>query len=360
MASTDKTTADKTTADKTGTDKTPAETARQSDAAEPNQRLADEQTLNQTNSPDGAQADQPTDQQTDADDLTTPSCSTEANDEISRPKRWKEVILRGVAATQKCWKDVNTPHPESGAAEPDHVQADQSTNQLVDANDFTILSCLTEANAEIVRLNEIIRLKDEIIRLNDEIVRMKATPSPSELEDRLTEANAEIGRLKNTALSSSELENRLTEANAEIVRMEGINQQARADVENIQRRSQKEIDKAHKYAIEGFAQELLGVRDSLDRASAVELDESAGEAVRQMKEGLGLTLKQLDSAMAKFAVVEVEAALGIRFDPERHQAISTASSDDVGTDHIVSVAQKGFLLKDRLLRPAMVVVATKE
>ena len=134
---------------------------------------------------------------------------------------------------------------------------------------------------------------------------------------------------------------------------------ARAEVENIRRRSRNEVVAAHKYAIEGFAQELLGVKDSLDRASTVELDESAGEAVRQMKEGLGLTLKQLDIAMAKFAVVEVEAAPGIRFDPERHQAISTAHSDEVGADHIVTVVQKGFLLKERLLRPAMVVVATK-
>ena len=243
MATTDKTTADKTTADKTGTDKTPAETARQSEAAEPDQRLADEQTLNQTNSPDGAQADQATDQQADQ-------------------------------------------------------QSDQQPDQQTDADDLTALS-------------------------------------PRELIDRLTEANAENTRMKDSVL------------------------RARAEVENIRRRSRNEVVAAHKYAIEGFAQELLGVKDSLDRASTVELDESAGEAVRQMKEGLGLTLKQLDIAMAKFAVVEVEAAPGIRFDPERHQAISTAHSDEVGADHIVTVVQKGFLLKERLLRPAMVVVATK-
>ena len=115
---------------------------------------------------------------------------------------------------------------------------------------------------------------------------------------------------------------------------------------------------ARKYAIEGFAQELLGVRDSLDRASSVAFDEGAGEAVEKMKEGLGLTLKQLDIAMARFAVVEVEAGPGVRFDPERHQAISTTPSAEIEADHIVSVVQKGFLLKERLLRPAMVVVAS--
>ncbi|MGR3984929.1 MAG: nucleotide exchange factor GrpE [Gammaproteobacteria bacterium] len=134
---------------------------------------------------------------------------------------------------------------------------------------------------------------------------------------------------------------------------------ARAEVENVRRRSQNEIVAARKFAIEGFARELLGVRDSLERAASVALDEGASEPVGQMKEGLGLTLKQFDLALARFAVVEVEAAPGTRFDPECHQAISTAASDEFEADHIVSVVQKGFLLKERLLRPAMVIVAQK-
>ncbi len=159
------------------------------------------------------------------------------------------------------------------------------------------------------------------------------------------------------ALPAEELLARLNEANAENAQMKDGQLRARAEIENIRRRSQNEIVAARKYAIEGFAQELLGVRDSLDRASSVALDEGAGEAVEKMKEGLGLTLKQLDIAMARFAVVEVEAGPGVRFDPERHQAISTTPSAEIEADHIVSVVQKGFLLKERLLRPAMVVVA---
>lgn len=161
------------------------------------------------------------------------------------------------------------------------------------------------------------------------------------------------------ALSPRELIEHLNEANAETARMKDRLLRARAEVENIRRRSQNEIVVARKFAIEGFAQELLGVKDSLDRASSVELDEGAGEAVQQMKEGLGLTLKQLDIAMARFAVAEVEAGPGIRFDPERHQALSTVPSGDIAAGHIVTVVQKGFLLKERLLRPAMVVVAAK-
>ena len=162
------------------------------------------------------------------------------------------------------------------------------------------------------------------------------------------------------ALSPQALIEHLNEAKAETARLKDGLLRARAEVENIRRRSQNEIVAARKFAIEGFAQELLGVRDSLDRASSVELDEGALDAVQQMKEGLGLTLKQLDIAMARFAVVEVEAGPGVRFDPERHQAISTATSADIEAGHIVAVVQKGFLLKERLLRPAMVVVAAKD
>ncbi|CAJ2377378.1 MAG: Protein GrpE [Arenicellales bacterium IbO2] len=159
------------------------------------------------------------------------------------------------------------------------------------------------------------------------------------------------------ALSPEELIEKLQQAQAENTEARDGLLRARAEVENIRRRSQNEINAARKFAIESFAKELLGVRDSLDRAAAVTLDSDAAEPVAQMKKGLGLTLEQFDSALARFAVVEVAAAPGAPFDPECHQAISTAASDEIAPDHIISVVQKGFLLKERLLRPAMVVVA---
>ena len=159
------------------------------------------------------------------------------------------------------------------------------------------------------------------------------------------------------ALSAEELLERLNDAEAQNAQMKDGLLRARAEIENIRRRSQNEVVAARKFAIEGFAQELLGVKDSLDRASSVELDEGAGEAVQKMKEGLSLTLKQLDLALTRFSVVEVEAGPGVRFDPEHHQAISMTPCGDIEADHIVSVVQKGFRLKERLLRPAMVVVA---
>lgn len=163
-----------------------------------------------------------------------------------------------------------------------------------------------------------------------------------------------------TEMSVEELRAQLESSQAENAAMRDGLLRAKAEVENIRRRSQNEIAAARKFAIEGFAKELLEVKDNLDRAAAVELDAGAGAAVQQMKEGLGLTLKQLDLALARFAVSEVEAAPGVKFDPQRHQAVSATPSAEVAADHIVTVVQKGFALRERLLRPAMVVVAAAD
>lgn len=157
--------------------------------------------------------------------------------------------------------------------------------------------------------------------------------------------------------SREDLIEKLIAARNQITEMKNGYVRAKADVENIRRRSQNEIISARKYAIEKFAQELLGVLDSLDQASKVEMDETSSEPVSKMKEGLELTLKQFATAMEKFGITLVEASTGTKFNPDLHQAISVVPTDEVEPDHILSVMQKGFLLKDRLLRPAMVVIA---
>lgn len=157
--------------------------------------------------------------------------------------------------------------------------------------------------------------------------------------------------------SREELIEKLVSARTQVMEMKDGYVRARAEVENIQRRSQNEIISARKYAIERFAQELLSVLDSLDQASKVEIEESSSELILKMKEGLGLILKQFDRVMEKFGITAVEAEAGVKFNPELHQAISMVPTDEVEPDHILSVMQKGFLLKDRLLRPAMVVIA---
>ena len=158
--------------------------------------------------------------------------------------------------------------------------------------------------------------------------------------------------------SREELLDKLVNATLEIKELKDGFVRSRADVENIQRRSHNEIVTARKFAIEGFAQELLTVLDSLDQASRVELEESNSVAVEKMKEGLELTLKQMEKVMDKFGVAAVEAQAGTKFDPEIHQAISMIDGGDIESGHVVSVMQKGFTLKDRLLRPAMVAIAS--
>ena len=125
---------------------------------------------------------------------------------------------------------------------------------------------------------------------------------------------------------------------------------ARAEADNIRKRSQTEIANAHKFAVENFAAELVPVRDSLEAALA-----SDTATVESLRSGVELTLRQLKSVFEKFNVKEVDPT-GARFDPHRHQAISTADVD-AEPNTVVQVLQKGYLLHDRVVRPALVIVA---
>jgi len=125
---------------------------------------------------------------------------------------------------------------------------------------------------------------------------------------------------------------------------------AKAETENIRKRAVADVANAHKYAVENFAAELLAVRDSLEAALAAD-----AATVETLKSGAELTLKQLSAAFEKHKVAEVHP-LGEKFDPHRHQAISMVPSD-AAPNTVVSVLQKGYVLHDRVLRPAMVSVA---
>ena len=150
----------------------------------------------------------------------------------------------------------------------------------------------------------------------------------------------------------AELEQARTEAGQNLDRF----LRAKAEAENTRRRAEADVTAAHKYALERFAAEIVTVRDSLDLARMVELPKDTNPAVQKMHEGLDLTLKLLDSVFQKFGVTLLDPK-GQKFDPERHQAISMVDSVEVPPGHVVNVVQKGYLLNDRLLRPAMVVVA---
>ncbi|MGB1612362.1 MAG: nucleotide exchange factor GrpE [Arenicellales bacterium] len=131
---------------------------------------------------------------------------------------------------------------------------------------------------------------------------------------------------------------------------------AKADAENARKRAQTEISNARRFAIEGFAGELLNVRDSLDLARAVDLKEG-DSVVERMTEGLDLTLRQMDSVFERFSIYEITPEVGDKMDPETHQAMSLIETADVPPNHIFQVVQKGYRLNERLLRPARVLVA---
>jgi molecular chaperone GrpE len=125
---------------------------------------------------------------------------------------------------------------------------------------------------------------------------------------------------------------------------------ARADVENVRKQGANDVARAHKYAIEKFAEELLPVKDALEAALA-----SASGGVEALEAGVELTLKQLAAAFEKSQIVDINPA-GEKFDPHRHQAMAVIDSDQP-PNTVVQVFQKGYLLNDRVLRPAMVAVA---
>ena len=143
----------------------------------------------------------------------------------------------------------------------------------------------------------------------------------------------------------------LAEAQAKLAEMQDAFLRAKADAENIRRRAQEDIAKAHKFAVESFAEALLPVKDSLEMALKIETP-----SIESLKEGVDMTLKQLSSAFEKNRLLEVNPQQGEKLDPMKHQAISmVAAQQEANT--IVTVLQKGYMIADRLLRPALVTVS---
>jgi molecular chaperone GrpE len=139
------------------------------------------------------------------------------------------------------------------------------------------------------------------------------------------------------------LEEKLAEAEAQVLYV-------KAEGENIRKRSVEDIDKARKFALERFSGELLSVKDSLDAALAVE-----NANLESYKNGVEITQKQLINVFEKFGINEINA-LGEKFDPNQHQAISMVESEEE-PNKILTVLQKGYLLNERVIRPALVTVS---
>lgn len=156
------------------------------------------------------------------------------------------------------------------------------------------------------------------------------------------------------AVESTTLEQRLAEAEARATEFQDSFLRAKAEAENMRRRAQEDIARAHKFAIEGFAEALVPVKDSLEMALQVETP-----SIQSLKEGVEMTLKQLSSAFEKNRLLEISPKAGDKLDPMKHQAISMVPAEqDANT--IVTVLQKGYMISDRLLRPALVTVAQEK
>jgi len=163
----------------------------------------------------------------------------------------------------------------------------------------------------------------------DPAVTEETAPAPAPAADELTKLTAEIASLKDAFL------------------------RAKAETDNVRKIAQADVAKAHKFAIEQFAEDLLPVKDALEKALV-----TPNQTVESLKSGVDLTLKALQSALAKGGIVEVDPA-GQKFDPNRHQAMQLVPSSQPANT-VVDVYQKGYLINDRILRPALVTVSNGE
>lgn len=150
---------------------------------------------------------------------------------------------------------------------------------------------------------------------------------------------------------SEQLTEQLAELKAKHAEVADAFLRAKAEADNIRRRAEEDMAKARKFAIEAFAESLLPVRDSLEAALALQ-----GATNEQLTEGVQVTLRQLAAALERNKVVQVAPPAGTKFDPHQHQAISMVPSQQEANT-VVAVLQKGYLINERVLRPALVTVA---
>ncbi|MCL1037598.1 nucleotide exchange factor GrpE [Shewanella corallii] len=177
----------------------------------------------------------------------------------------------------------------------------------------------------------------------EEVVETQVSQEDAALVDELTQANFRI----------EELEQALAEAENKAKEEKDAALRAVAEMENIRRRAALDVEKAHKFALEKFANELLPVIDNMERALLGSVEDDAAKAII---EGVELTLKSLMTAVAKFGITAVDP-MGQAFNPEQHQAIGMQPSAEHPANTVMLVMQKGYMLNDRLLRPAMVMVS---
>lgn len=171
------------------------------------------------------------------------------------------------------------------------------------------------------------------------------TPAPANEAE-----NAPTTPLEAAADAAPSLEGRLQAAEQKAAEIQDAWLRAKAETENLRRRAQEDVARAHKYAAEKFASELLPVKDSLEAALAAQ-----NTTIESLQDGVTLTLKQLTAAFDRSGVAEINP-VDARFDPNLHQAIN-AIEDDGEPNRVLQILQKGYALNERVLRPALVIVS---
>lgn len=168
------------------------------------------------------------------------------------------------------------------------------------------------------------------------------------------QATADSGDLEQELSLAQALE-KLADAEAATARAKDDLLRVQAEMQNLRRRTEQDVEKAHKYGQERFSTELLSVLDNLERALAAASD-SEDESVKAIREGVDLTLKSFIDCFNKFNIEAVDP-LGEPFDPDLHQAMSIQENADVEPNTVIAVMQKGYTLHGRVIRPAMVMVS---
>ncbi len=184
---------------------------------------------------------------------------------------------------------------------------------------------------------------------------VQATPEPAAEADAQSTPAEESPEL--AAEGSAESAAQITALLDQVAEYQDSYLRAKAEVDNIRKRAETEVANARKFALEGFIRELLTVKDSLEMALTADQPSGSEVGNRGVSEGRELILRHLVSVFSNFSVQMIEPEVGDKLDPDQHQAMSVEESQDIPPNCVSKVIQKGYSLNNRLLRPAMVLVA---
>ena len=186
---------------------------------------------------------------------------------------------------------------------------------------------------------------------NNEELKQPAQAAASEnleaMEEEIAYDEKEIVETENQLLQQLQEAEKKAEENWQLLL------RTKAEMENLRKRTEKDLENAHKYGMEKFVSEMLPVKDSMELGLAAQ-----DVTVESLHEGMKLTMNMFNTTFEKLGVKEINPE-NAPFDPEMHQAMTMQATDDVEPDTVIAVMQKGYLLNDRLVRPAMVVVSKK-